>query len=93
MAENKVRRLPVLDSDGRLQGVLSLNDLALAAERMNSGQRRAFLEKVVQSLARICEHATVPTSRPADVSATQPVREATAVLPARPSRTAEPAQV
>jgi CBS domain-containing protein len=33
MGEHQVRRLPVVDKEGRLMGVLSLNDLALAAER------------------------------------------------------------
>jgi len=33
MNEAQVRRLPVLDQQGRLSGVLALNDLALAAER------------------------------------------------------------
>jgi CBS domain-containing protein len=33
MSEGQVRRLPVLDKEGRLSGVLALNDLALAAER------------------------------------------------------------
>jgi CBS domain-containing protein len=33
MAETQVRRLPVIDKEGKLTGVLSLNDLALAAER------------------------------------------------------------
>ncbi len=33
MNEGQVRRLPVLDKQGRLSGILTLNDLALAAER------------------------------------------------------------
>ncbi len=33
MNEGQVRRLPVLDKQGRLSGILALNDLALAAER------------------------------------------------------------
>jgi CBS domain-containing protein len=33
MSEGQVRRLPVIDKEGRLMGVLALNDLALAAER------------------------------------------------------------
>jgi CBS domain-containing protein len=31
MAENRIRRLPVVDGDGNLQGVISLDDLARAA--------------------------------------------------------------
>jgi CBS domain-containing protein len=33
MSEGQVRRLPVVDKQGKLKGVISLNDLALAAER------------------------------------------------------------
>lgn len=33
MSEGQVRRLPVVDKQGKLSGVVSLNDLALAAER------------------------------------------------------------
>jgi CBS domain-containing protein len=33
MGETQVRRLPVVDKDGKLMGVLSLNDLVLASER------------------------------------------------------------
>jgi CBS domain-containing protein len=33
MSEGQVRRLPVVDKQGKLNGVISLNDLALAAER------------------------------------------------------------
>jgi CBS domain-containing protein len=31
MRQEKVRRLPVVDQEGKLQGILSLNDIALAA--------------------------------------------------------------
>ncbi len=33
MSEGQVRRLPVVDKQGKLSGVISLNDLALAAEK------------------------------------------------------------
>lgn len=56
MRRHQVRRLPVVD-DGRLVGIVSLNDLALTA-----GKRRVFktgrvtLAGVATTLARICEH-------------------------------------
>lgn len=37
MRDNKVRRLPVCDSDGKLTGVISLSDIALEAERERRG--------------------------------------------------------
>ncbi len=33
MRANKVRRLPVVDSNGKLAGIVSLNDIACEAER------------------------------------------------------------
>lgn len=42
MRQNKIHRLPVIAKDGKLAGILSLNDLALEAER----QRRAGGEDV-----------------------------------------------
>jgi CBS-domain-containing membrane protein len=32
MKERRIRRLPVLDSDGRLSGMLSINDLVMRAD-------------------------------------------------------------
>jgi CBS domain-containing protein len=39
MRHVQVRRLPVADGDGRLLGILSLNDLAIAAERRQRSTR------------------------------------------------------
>lgn len=55
MRENRVRRLPVMDTYGRLQGIISINDLAREAERerMESGKETTSLE-VAETLAEIC---------------------------------------
>ncbi len=55
MRENRVRRLPVVDTYGRLQGIISINDLATEAERerMESGKETVSLE-VAETLAEIC---------------------------------------
>lgn len=42
MAEAQVRRMPVVDGAGRPRGVLSLNDIALAAERNSAVSTEAL---------------------------------------------------
>jgi CBS-domain-containing membrane protein len=50
MREYRVRRLPVVDHQGRLCGMVTLNDLILAAD---GGVRTA---DVLETLRAICEH-------------------------------------
>ena len=49
MKVHKVRRLPVVDADGHLRGILSLNDVVTHAGA-------ATPTDVVSTLASICEH-------------------------------------
>jgi CBS domain-containing protein len=53
MSAQKVRRLPVLDSKGTLQGILCLDDIVMYAE-----EKAADLTyfDVVETLKAICEH-------------------------------------
>lgn len=81
MAENKVRRLPVLDADGKLEGILSINDVSLAPQSTSGKQRHSLREKIAEALARICEH------RPAVIQA-QPKRSVVACRPAGQPATA-----
>jgi CBS domain-containing protein len=53
MSEKQVRRLPVIDEDGRPVGVLSLGDIARHAAARR-GRRRAQ-RAVAKALAAICE--------------------------------------
>ena len=56
MQEHRVRRLPVVAMDGRLVGILSLNDLAREAAREHVPPRREVgPEGLVETLATICE--------------------------------------
>jgi len=77
MQRVRVRRVPVLDGDGRLKGILSMNDLARHAHR-SAGRKTNGLsgDSIVQTLAAICEptaaaKAKTPTVKnsPAQLSA------------------------
>lgn len=57
MRDNQVRRLPVLDQNERLVGILSLNDVAREAQRQASTGKRAEVTEnaVAETLASICQ--------------------------------------
>ena len=55
MRSGQVRRLPVIDSDGSLVGIVSLNDLALLAEQeMGRKNKELSAQEVAATLAAIC---------------------------------------
>ena len=59
MQQKQVRRLPIISAeDGRLQGILSMNDVALKAQ----GGRKAELsaEDVESTMRAICAHRSCP---------------------------------
>jgi CBS domain-containing protein len=56
MREGKIRRLPVVDDEGRLLGIISLADLAQEAARERSAKSKEITEEEVgDTLAAICE--------------------------------------
>jgi CBS domain-containing protein len=62
MREHKVRRLPVLNLTGELEGILSMNDIVLKAK---GSDKKAQIDPaaVVKTYQAICEHiADRPTS-------------------------------
>ena len=57
MEQGKVRRLPVIDDDDVLQGILSMNDVVLAAgEHRGRSASEVSIEDVVRTLKSICAH-------------------------------------
>ena len=57
MKEARVHRLPVVDSQGKLAGILSLNDLAREARKQAKGSGREVRPvDVADTLGVLCEH-------------------------------------
>ena len=52
MRDNQIRRVPVLDGDARVQGVVSMNDFARAAVR---AKKSAVDRELVRTMAAICQ--------------------------------------
>ena len=54
MRANQIRRLPVIDEEGKLEGILSLADVARATEQRAGRQKEQAPANVVATLAGIC---------------------------------------
>jgi len=52
-----IRRLPVIDPEGNLHGVLSIDDIALHAKQ-NAGKGEVSYKDVVETYQAICRHET-----------------------------------
>jgi CBS domain-containing protein len=59
MRRRQVRRLPVVDADDHVVGILSLNDLALALAEAKGTQASAARRDVAETLKAICAHGPV----------------------------------
>jgi CBS-domain-containing membrane protein len=59
MRSHQLRRLSVLDLDGKLVGLLSMNDLAREAERETGRKaREVSAQEVTTTLAAVCARRT-----------------------------------
>lgn len=55
MREKQIRRVPVLDGSGKLQGIVSLNDIARHAQRAKGRGNGLSGDAIAHTLAAICE--------------------------------------
>ena len=56
MRENKIRRLPVINNDGELEGILSMNDVVLKAGMDGKDGGHIDYRDVVETYKAICQH-------------------------------------
>ena len=56
MRDHKIRRLPVLNVAGELQGIVSMNDIVLHAKAKNGKKPPIDYSDVVKTYQAICEH-------------------------------------
>jgi CBS domain-containing protein len=55
MRQNQIRRVPVLDPDGKVVGIVSLNDLALAVRRPRTEETTPITgHEISETLSAIC---------------------------------------
>jgi CBS domain-containing protein len=70
MRKDKVRRLPVVDGEGALRGIFSLNDVILRAEKVDAHKGAGLsYEDVVNTLKGICEHQPPEPAKEAKLAA------------------------
>lgn len=70
MQNKQVRRLPIISAeDGRLEGILSMNDVALKAQEGTHADLSA--DDVEQTMRAICTHRTVVQTKPTQPTAQQ----------------------
>ena len=58
MRDGRIRRLPVVDDNGRLVGLVSIDDIVLAAQNVRAGIGRVYYEQAMAVLEAICARST-----------------------------------
>jgi CBS domain-containing protein len=65
MKKRQIRRLPVVDSNGKLVGILAMNDIVLHSDARSSTKVAATYDQVVTTFKAICEHSQAGKPRAA----------------------------
>jgi CBS-domain-containing membrane protein len=69
MQQRQVRRLPIINADGKIAGILSLNDVALKAQADGKAELSAL--DVENTLKAICAHPVFTLTTPFKPAAPQ----------------------
>jgi predicted transcriptional regulator len=91
MRAHQVRRVPIVDEEQRLVGLLTLSDLAQAVSRPRDAKtRRALADEVVRTIAAVCEprdgHRETESEAVVEVRPAQGAPKAAAPKAAKPAR-------
>jgi CBS-domain-containing membrane protein len=60
MANHQVRRIPIVDGEGRPIGIVTMNDLAIESVQPDTPMKHAP-SKLAHTLAAICRHRAAPS--------------------------------
>jgi CBS domain-containing protein len=55
MKEHKIRRLPVVNAEGELEGILSMNDVVVNTKALDGATSIGY-DEVVKTYQGICQH-------------------------------------
>ena len=96
MRQHQVHRMPVVDGDGRLTGMLAVADLLQATKRVDSKQRQPLTDAIVETLAVVRKPrveaplpnaASAPATSAASVMSTSPAKATAPSTPAAATAT------
>lgn len=63
MQQHQIRRLPVINPEGELEGILSMNDIVLHAKAADAAARDAIdYGDIVKTYQAICQHPVPPVA-------------------------------
>jgi len=68
LRQHQIRRMPVVGAEGKLEGILCLDEIVLHAQRTELKKGISY-EDVVNTMKAICEHRATPEPKPSVMAA------------------------
>jgi len=72
MADHQVRRVPLVDTRGRIEGILSVNDLTRRMVALGEKERGRLAPRLLEALASIAETRVGDVPEAVEVTSTEP---------------------